>query len=198
MHRILITSATGNVGGKVLSQLVAAGAEVRALVRNPEAARFPPQVEVVHGDLNLPETLDAYLDGIESVFLVWNAPSATASAVLDRIAKASKRIVFLSAPIKTAHPFFQQPNPLRVVVERIERLIEISGLEWTFLRPGMFAGNARNWWAPQIRAGDLVRWHISVLSQPPSTSKTLPQLQSAHYVKTDVQERNMFLPDLNR
>jgi uncharacterized protein YbjT (DUF2867 family) len=59
MHRILITGATGNVGGRGLSQLMTTGAKVRALVRNPEAARFPPQVEVVRGDLTLPETLDA-------------------------------------------------------------------------------------------------------------------------------------------
>jgi uncharacterized protein YbjT (DUF2867 family) len=39
-------------------------------------------------------------------------------------------------------------------------LIETSGLQWTFLRPGMFAANALRWWAPQIRAGDvaLVYW----------------------------------------
>jgi len=40
----------------------------------------------------------------------------------------------------------------------IEGLIEASGLEWTFLRPGMFAANALHWWAPQIRAGNVVRW----------------------------------------
>src|ERR1043166_7785328 len=41
---------------------------------------------------------------------------------------------------------------------KIEDAIERSGLEWTFLRPGMFAANTRFWWAPQIRAGDVVRW----------------------------------------
>jgi uncharacterized protein YbjT (DUF2867 family) len=167
MRRILVTGATGNVGGQVLSQLIATSAEVRALVRNPEASRFPRQVEVVRGDLTLPETLDACLDGIESVFLVWTAPLATASAVLKRIAKGTKRIVFLSAPLKTAHPFFQQPNLLRTTVERIEQLIETLGLDWTFLRPGMFAGNARHWWAPQIRAGDVVRWpYLSAPTAP--------------------------------
>ena len=40
----------------------------------------------------------------------------------------------------------------------IERVIEASGLQWTFLRPGMFATNALLWWAPQIRAGNVVRW----------------------------------------
>jgi hypothetical protein len=51
-------------------------------------------------------------------------------------------------PLKTEHPFFQQPNPGRIIGERIERLIETSGLRWTFLRPGMFAANALSWWAP--------------------------------------------------
>lgn len=158
MHRILIIGATGNVGSQVLSQLATTCTQVRAMVRNPEASRFPPQVEVVRGDLTLPKTLDACLDGIDSVFLVWTVPPATAGAVLERIAKSIQRIVFLSTPLKTAHPFFQQPNPLRPIAEQIERLIETSRLEWTFLRPGMFAGNARHWWGPQIRARDVVRW----------------------------------------
>jgi uncharacterized protein YbjT (DUF2867 family) len=167
MHRILITGATGNVGGQVLSQLATTGRQVRVLVRNPEGARFPPQVEVMRGDLTLPETLDACLDGIDSVFLVWTAPPTTVGTVLERIAKAAQRIVFLSAPLKTEHPFFQQPNPLRAMAEEIERLIETSGLDWTFLRPGIFAGNARRWWAPQISAGDVVRWpYLSVPTAP--------------------------------
>jgi uncharacterized protein YbjT (DUF2867 family) len=167
MQRILITGATGNIGGQVLSQLTATGVQVRVLVRNPEAARFPPEVDVVRGDLTLPETLDACVDGIDSMFLVWTAPQATVAAVLERIAKSVRRIVFLSAPLKTAHPFFQQPNPVRAMAEQIEQLIEISGLDWTFLRPGVFAGNARHWWAPQIRAGEVVRWpYLSAPTAP--------------------------------
>jgi uncharacterized protein YbjT (DUF2867 family) len=66
--------------------------------------------------------------------------------------------VFLSAPIRTNHPFFQQPNDLRHLQAGIEDLIETSGMRWTMLRPGPFALNCRNWWAPQIRNGDVVRW----------------------------------------
>jgi uncharacterized protein YbjT (DUF2867 family) len=158
MNRTLIVGATGIVGGQVLSQLAATGASVRAMTRNPDAAHLPPQVEVVRGDLTVPETLDGCLDGIDAVFLVWTAPPATVAAALERIAKQARRIVFLSAPLKTEHPLFQQPNPIRELHTQIERLIESSGLEWTFLRPGMFAANAVRWWAPQIRAGDVVRW----------------------------------------
>ena len=167
MSRTLVIGGTGTVGRQVVSQLSATGAQVRALTRNPDAARWPPQVEAVRGDLALPETLDRSLDGIDTVFLVWTAPPATIAPALDRIAKHTRRIVFLSAPLRTAHPLFQQPNPSRALGEQIERAIEGSGLKWTFLRPGMFAANALRWWAPQIRAGDLVRWpYLSVPTAP--------------------------------
>jgi uncharacterized protein YbjT (DUF2867 family) len=49
----------------------------------------------------------------------------------------------------------------------MERLIETAGCEWTFLRPGMFAANALGWWAPQVRAGDVVRWpHLAAPTAP--------------------------------
>jgi len=89
---------------------------------------------------------------------VWTAPAAAVAPALERITKQARRIVYLSAPLKTAHPLFQQPNPLRAMFEQIERLIETSGLQWTFLRPGMFAANALSWWAQQIRSGEVVRW----------------------------------------
>jgi uncharacterized protein YbjT (DUF2867 family) len=128
------------------------------MARNPATAGLPPQVEIMRGDLTAPETLNACLEGIDSVFLVWVAPPTTAAEVVERIARHARRIVFLSAPIKTAHPFFQQPNPMRKMTAQIERLIETSGLQWTFLRPGILAANALHWWAPQIRNGDHVRW----------------------------------------
>jgi uncharacterized protein YbjT (DUF2867 family) len=156
--RILIIGATGNIGSRVISQLPSTGLQIRALVRNPAAARLPAHVEVIYGDLTRPATLDEGLDGIDTVFLVWVAPAEAAAAVLGQIAKRVRRIVLLSALLKTAHPLFQQPNPSRARAELLERLIETSGVEWTFLRPGMFALNALGWWAPQIRVGDVVRW----------------------------------------
>jgi uncharacterized protein YbjT (DUF2867 family) len=75
--------------------------------------------------------------------------------------------VFLTSPHKTDHPFFQQPNPVRELHAGLERLIEQSGLGWTFLRPGMFAANALPWWAPQIRAGDVVRWPYAAAPTAP-------------------------------
>src|SRR5438270_4040897 len=59
---IVVTGATGNVGRPLVSQLVAAGAQVRALTRSPEAAGFPDGVEV------MTSALDA-LPGASAVFL---------------------------------------------------------------------------------------------------------------------------------
>src|SRR5689334_10170441 len=128
MDRVLVIGATGNIGRQVVSQLASTGAQVRAMARKPEAAGLAPEVEVMLGDLTLPDTLDGCLRGIDTVFLVWTAPPAAVVPALDRITKHSRRIVFLSAPIKTQHPLFQQPNPQRVLVEQIERLIETSGV----------------------------------------------------------------------
>ncbi len=53
---ILITGATGTNGSEIIKQLVAQGASVRALVRNPAKAATLDQlgVEVVQGDFNEP------------------------------------------------------------------------------------------------------------------------------------------------
>jgi uncharacterized protein YbjT (DUF2867 family) len=158
MNRILVIGATGRTGRQVLSQLPRTGVRVRAMARNPQTAALPPHVDVLRGDLTLPETLNECLAGIDTVFLVWTAPPATVAPALERIVKHARRIVFLSSPYKTAHPFFQQPNLVRALHAEVERLIEASGRQWTFLRPGMFSSNALFWWAPQIRAGDVVRW----------------------------------------
>ena len=167
MNRTLLIGGTGTVGRQVLFQLLERGTSARVLTRRPEDARFPIGVEVVCGDLTRPETLDMCLDGIDAVFLVWVAPADAAAPAIERIARHARRVVFLSAPLKTAHPLFQQPNPARTLGLQIEERIEASALQWTFLRPGMFAANARVWWAPQIRAGKAVRWpYLGVPTAP--------------------------------
>lgn len=167
MKPVLIIGGTGTVGSQVLAQLSAKSIPVRVLARNPAACRFAPQIEVVQGDLTLPETLDSSLDNIDAAFLVWTAPPATVPQTLRKITNRVKRVVFLSAPIKTPHPLFQQPNLLRNLAAQIEQEIETSRVQWTFLRPGMFASNSLVWWASQIRAGNVVRWpYLSVPTAP--------------------------------
>jgi uncharacterized protein YbjT (DUF2867 family) len=165
---VLVTGATGRVGRLVIDQLVGAGVPVRALTHRPEAAaRLPENVEVVTGDLTEPESLDAGLCGVGAVFLVWTIPPATAPEVIERLATYARRVVFLSSPHQTPHPFFQQPNPMAVLHADIERLIAAAGLESTILRPGVFASNSLFWWATAIRDDGVVRWPYGAAETAP-------------------------------
>jgi uncharacterized protein YbjT (DUF2867 family) len=101
------------------------------------------------------------------VFLVWTAPPTTAPAVVERLATSARRVVFLSSPHRTPHPFFQQPNFMAVLHADIERLIGGADLASTMIRPGMFASNALYWWAASIREGDVVRWPYGAAETAP-------------------------------
>jgi uncharacterized protein YbjT (DUF2867 family) len=164
---VLVTGATGRVGRAVIDLLIDAGVPVRALTHRPEAATLPANVEVVAADLTEPESLDAGLEGVGAVFLVWTVPPTTAPAVVERLATDARRVVFLSAPHRTPHPFFQQPNPMAELYAEIERLIAAAGLESTIIRPGMFASNALYWWASAIRADGVVRWPYGAAETAP-------------------------------
>ncbi|MEU4341493.1 NAD(P)H-binding protein [Nocardia sp. NPDC023852] len=163
---ILVTGATGKVGGQVVRQLVDSGGEVRALVRDPERAALPEQVEVVRGDLADPGSLDHALTGIDSVFLVWPTLFAddAAPAVVRRLATRAGHIVYLSAMGAD-----ESADSVLGSHGLLERLIVESGVDYTFLRAGGFAGNDLGW-AESIRADGVVReqyeaWARSVIHE---------------------------------
>jgi uncharacterized protein YbjT (DUF2867 family) len=174
---VLVTGATGGVGRLVVDELLRRGTSVRALTHRPEQAMLPPGVEVVAGDFAVPESLDSALDGVSTVFLVWTAAPAAIRGVVTRLAThpaaLQRRVVYLSAPIWTPHPFFQQPNPMRELHAEVESVLAASGLEVAVLRPGMFASNALHWWAPQIRQGDVVRWPYAGAETAPIDARDL-------------------------
>ncbi|GAA0911970.1 NAD(P)H-binding protein [Streptomyces thermoalcalitolerans] len=165
---VLVTGATGRIGRLVIDRLLDAGVPVRALTRRSEAAAtLPADAEVFTGDLTVPESLAPALNGAGAVFLVWTAPPQTAAAVVERMAAHVRRIVFLSSPHRTPHPFFQQPNPMAAMHAGIERLIAATGVESTIIRPGMLASNSLAWWGPAIRAGEVVRWPYGAAETAP-------------------------------
>jgi uncharacterized protein YbjT (DUF2867 family) len=145
---ILITGATGHVGRELVPQLLQAGHPVRVLVRDPrKVAALDPSVQRAVGDLDRPETLGPTLDGVESLFLV-TFETRQDAAVLAAARQAGVRRVVKLSTLEATDAVLQIGKWSR---ER-ERLIEASGLEWTFLRPGMFMTNTIDWWADAIRA----------------------------------------------
>ena len=68
--RILLTGATGYVGGRLLPRLEQAGYRVRCLTRRPESlqGQVGRGTEVVRGDVLDPDSLSAALDGVDTAF----------------------------------------------------------------------------------------------------------------------------------
>ena len=106
--KILLTGATGYIGGRLRRRLEAESRALRCLARRPEALepQVAPSTEVVHGDLLKPETLPAAMRGISTAYyLVHSMASGGDFAREDRqaakgfasAARAAgvKRIVYL-------------------------------------------------------------------------------------------------------
>jgi uncharacterized protein YbjT (DUF2867 family) len=69
--KILVTGATGYIGGRIIPELVALDHDVRVLVRDPGRIVGRPwadDVEVAVGDVEDPSTLPAALDGIDVAY----------------------------------------------------------------------------------------------------------------------------------
>jgi len=68
---VLVTGATGYIGGRLVPALLEAGYRVRCLARDPSRLRGRPwyeQVEAVRGDVLDPGGLDAALGGVEAAY----------------------------------------------------------------------------------------------------------------------------------
>jgi uncharacterized protein YbjT (DUF2867 family) len=148
--RLLVTGATGYVGGHLVASLVERGRKVRALARNPDKLRDVPwhdQVEVVRGDLSDPESLVAAFADVEVLYYLVHSMGTSTDFVKEEessaqnVAAAAKkagvrRIVYLSGLHPTGH--LSRHLESRNTVARI--LIE-SGVETVVLQAGIVIGS---------------------------------------------------------
>lgn len=68
-RRVLVTGATGYVGGRLIPELVAAGFAVRAVARNPEDLEGRPwsdRVEIMKADLSEPDEVRAAMEDVHT------------------------------------------------------------------------------------------------------------------------------------
>jgi uncharacterized protein YbjT (DUF2867 family) len=149
---ILVTGATGNAGSSVVRALVAAGEDVRALVREGSQGAVPAGAQAVTGDLNSPESLREPLRGVRAVFLL-SGYDRIDDTLSEMGAAGVERVVLLSS---SAVPRGDMTNAIARYHILSERAVRDSGLAWTFLQPNSFMTNALRW-LPQLRAGDVVR-----------------------------------------
>ena len=138
--KVLVLGGTGTVGSQVVRELLARGAEVSVLTRDPKKA-LPAGVRGVAGDLLDPGTIRMAFAGMESVFLL-NALSATECheglmAVNGARMAGVGKVVYLSVHDvdKAPHlPHFGAKLP-------VETALKASGLGFTILRPNNFFQN---------------------------------------------------------
>ena len=138
---ILVTGATGNIGGQVIQHLVDRGADVRALVRDPSKASFPAGVAVAKGDFLDVDSLHTAFDGVSTLFLL-NAVAPdefTQALIALNVARSAgvERIVYLSV----IHSDVYVNVPHFAGKFGVERMIEQMDFKATILRPAYFIQN---------------------------------------------------------
>jgi uncharacterized protein YbjT (DUF2867 family) len=158
---IVVTGATGNVGRPLVAELAGAGAQVRAVTRNPQTAALPAGVEAVSSAAEA-------LRGASAVFL---NSRALGDELADVVALAKRstvtKLVALSA-INADDDFSRQPSRFRGDRNKeVEQLAVDSGLNWVSLRPTVFVSNFVGMWSAQIRAGDVVGGPYAAASTAP-------------------------------
>jgi uncharacterized protein YbjT (DUF2867 family) len=141
---ILVTGATGTVGRQVVDQLLARGANVRALVRDPAKAALPAGVATAKGDLLDVDSLRSAMSGISTLFLL-NAVTPdefTQALIALNVARAAgvRKLVYLSV----IHSDVYVNVPHFAGKFGVERMIEQMGFEATVLRPAYFIDNDRS------------------------------------------------------
>ncbi len=140
---ILVTGATGNVGSILIPILTNLGADVRALTHDESKARGLKDAgaEVVVGDLDKPDTLDAAFRGVDKVFLT-TPPNPNQVIQTKNGIEAAKRsgspfIVRLSAgALKEEMP--GALPPISGQHAETDPMLRASGLPYNIIRPHNF------------------------------------------------------------
>ena len=140
---ILVTGATGRTGRETVKALVSRGAQVRAFIRNPDDGTViqGAGVEIVVGDLEKPESVDAALQDVEKVFLL--SPEGPRMAELHgNFAKAAKRAGVAHLVRMSMLPAMPD-SPLAIGRwhGEADRLVMDSGIPYTILKPAYFMQN---------------------------------------------------------
>jgi uncharacterized protein YbjT (DUF2867 family) len=146
---ILITGATGTVGGEVLKQAAAARLPLRAAYQSADKARGAPAgVDTVTMDYARPETIRPALDGVAAVFLLSPAVANLAALETNVVCECARagvgHIVKLSA-LGGRQSIFPSLH------RDAEEAVEASGVPYTFLRANGFMQNVTTYNGDTIR-----------------------------------------------
>jgi len=139
--RILLTGATGLLGGALLGLLLAEGHETRCLVRatSPNASRLDGErVEILRGDVAREEDLYRALEGTDALLHLGGIEYAPPVLRAASRAGVERILVVGSTSAHSAYAFRAGPKL------EMEEAVRGSGLAWTIVRPSMIYGSERD------------------------------------------------------
>jgi uncharacterized protein YbjT (DUF2867 family) len=130
---------------------------VRALVRKPEKARVFEgfAVEVVVGDFNKPETLDAALRGVDRAIFITSSINLNQVELVSNFIEAAKRAD--TKHLVKYSGIGADPDSPSLILRghwQIEKQLENSGIPFTILRPNLFMQNVSEGMPAVILQGD--------------------------------------------
>jgi uncharacterized protein YbjT (DUF2867 family) len=138
---MVVTGGTGTVGSAVVKALVAKGADVRVVTRDPAKLKAATGVTAVQGNLLEPASVRRVFDGADAVFLLNPVSQTEASEALMAITALRsakvKRVVYLS--VHDVEKAAWLPHFGGKV--GVEAGLKASGLPFTILRPNNFYQN---------------------------------------------------------
>jgi len=146
--RVLVTGATGFVGGRLVPALLDAGHEVVALVRDADRYDPPDGVAVVEGDLLDPASLEDCFAGVDAAYyLVHSMQTGGDFAARDRAAarnfadaargSALGRVVYLGGLGETGDDLSAHLKSRR----EVEAILADGDFELTVLRAAVIVGD---------------------------------------------------------
>ncbi|ACZ77704.1 NmrA family protein [Dickeya parazeae Ech586] len=200
--KILIVGATGSIGRHVVARSLKMGHELKALLRNPQKSKLLPQgVEIVHGDVSMPETLAGICDDIDAVIFTLGSDGqgrigaraidyGGVRNILQTLKQRSVRIVLMTAiGVTDRDGAYNRRTEAHDWKRRAERLVRASGHPYTIVRPGWFdynksgqqkivmlQGDKRHSGTPAdgvIARQQIARVLVSALTDDEATNKTL-------------------------
>lgn len=141
--KILITGATGTNGREILKQLTAAGHQVRAMVRNLEKAADlqSPNVELVEGDFDKPDTLEDALRGIEKAFVVTPVDARHVEWMRNFIEAAKRAATQHVVKFSGMGAKADSDSEIIRMHAQTDDMLKQSGLSYTILQPNSFFQN---------------------------------------------------------
>src|SRR5208337_1140001 len=149
---ILVTGATGCIGGRLIPQLLSRGYDVRCLARDPNRLRgrgWESQVEIVAGDVLDRESLGPALAGCRSAYYLVHSMAGGTGSFRDRDLRAAQNFAAAAGEVGLERIIYlgglgrrdEQPSKHLSSRHEVGEILRAGTVPTTELRAAMIIGS---------------------------------------------------------